>query len=792
MRYFNFALRGLSRKGSLNGLKIICLAAGLALGLVLVAKVVFEGSYDSFYPDSDRVYKVMSNFERDKNTETYGQVSGAIAPAMMRELPEVDCATRYTGLIGNSLCEVGTENKFNAITIFADSMFFEVLPRPIIVGDPRGLREAGQTLISASVAEKLGGIDAAMGKAIMPEGSNMTLTVTGVFEDVPENSSLRYDVVSSVYVMPQWSLENWVGNDRYRAYARLKKDVDADAMAGELRKMQERNVDMEMLKNAGVDIFYTLTPLSEVHSADDGVRNVRNVMLLMAIVIMALAVFNYVLLVVSTMLRRAKTTAVEKCYGASSRDIVMKALAEGALHLGLALLLAFVMLIAFHGQIEKLLGTTLLGMVMWPTVLIAIAISVIVLFVAVSVPAWMFLRVPVAQAFRGGKESRRGWKLSLLFLQFACVACLVTVLSAIGKQYAGMITVDSGYDYERIVLVDAGLLDRDGRKELMQEISALSAVEEITISSSIPMDGPSGNNAWLPNEERELFNCADLYYADENFASALGIDIIDGKGFVKGKDNSKSVIVSETFADKMRENAGWTGSPVGREVCISEHSQGDADAFVIAGVYADILLGSLKNPDERPSVIFCDDGQQELWPPSHIMARVSDLTPEVLGQIRDIVETRIPDHPEVVSAYIEDMGMQYEEERSLRDSIAICGFVSMLIAVAGIAGYSIDEINRRRREIAIRKVNGATSANVLALVGRDITKVAIPALAVGVCAGYIGIQKWLSNFSVIFQLSWWQMLLIWAALYALIIACVAWQARKASMMNPTQALNSDQ
>ena len=291
MKNFNMALRYLFKKGRSNGIKILALAVGLAMGLVLVAKVCFERSYDNFYPDNERIYLVKSDLNRDGKKDSWGQVSGAIAPGMKAEVPGVEFATRYTRIgENNELIMTPEEQYLTATILLADTSFFDIFPRPLLVGDPKDvLARPGYVMISRSLAEKMGGVGNAVGKTFVRDANHGSpFTIGGVFEDIPENSHLRYDAVASLATMPEWSTTNWLGNDRYIAYVKLLPGTDPNGLAPAIRRMQERNQDMEGLKKAGVDLSYSISPLQDIHNNNKEVKDMNYMLIFMAIIMMIL------------------------------------------------------------------------------------------------------------------------------------------------------------------------------------------------------------------------------------------------------------------------------------------------------------------------------------------------------------------------------------------------------------------------------------------------------------------------------------------------------------------------
>lgn len=793
MKNFSMALRSLLKKGRNNGIKILALAVGLALGLVLIAKVCFEQSYDSFYPDNDRVYQVNSGLNRDGKKDSWGQVSGAIAPGMKAEIPEVQYATRYTRFgERNELIVTPEKQYYTATILLTDTSFFDIFPRPILVGDPKDiLARPGYVMISRSLAEKMGGVSEIVGKTFVRDvDRNTPQTIGGVFEDIPENSHLRYDVVGSLAVMPEWSTTNWMGNDRYIAYVKLVPGTDPEQLTPAIRRMQERNQDMEALKNAGVDLFYTISPLQDIHNNNKEVKDMNTMLLFLATILIVIAVLNYILVVISTLIGRSKEVAVHKCYGASGKNILGMILSESLLHLLLALLLGAFLILVCKGKVEGLLSVSLSALFTLPTLTILLGICAIVFGVTCLVPTWLFLRVPVASAFRSVKESKRYWKLCLLFVQFVATSYLVALLITIDRQYDKMITSDPGYTYENLIFCNTrGVADQQ-RERAMDELRRLPEVAVVSISCELPFSYPSGNNVFLPGDDKELFNIADMYSVGDHYFDVMEIPVIEGETFREGESNDDKIMVSRKFVDTMAKTVGWTGSAIGKGIMMTEHSRGNK-VFTICGIYEDFRIGSIKGPDTRASVFFYDSKPRYLITPENILIKMHTLTSDNVRKVNDILTKSMPDKVVEASVYKMNMAEQYQSDRDFRDSIFISGIVALIIALIGLLGYTADETNRRGREIAIRKVNGATAISILRMISRDISWVAIPALGIGVMIAYISASGWLEKFSERIHLS--SFLFIGAALlvYCIIISCVLLRAWKVANENPVENLKSE-
>lgn len=788
MKNLNIALRSLFKKGRSNGIKILSLGVGLAMGLVLISKVCFERSFDKFYPDSDRIYRLHENIIRDGEYKSYGQVSGGVATAMQVEIPEVEKATRLTYIGGDKeLFKTQDGNRYSArYVVMGDTNIFDLLPRPILIGDPKEtLSRPGYVMISNRIAKLLGGAEQAVNKEFEFESSpGQTYTIGGVFEDVPENSHLCFEIVASLEGMSKWSRENWLGNDRYLGYVKLYPGTDPESLTTAIREMQGRHCDLEEVKKAGIDLTYSLVPLMDMHSNSDEVKSMNSLLSFLAFVLIFTAAMNYVLIVISTLINRTKEVAVHKCYGASDKNLFGMIMSETCLHMLISLLLAAFLIVLFRTKTEELLGATLGALFSTQTIVILIGVCIVIFFITGLIPTYMFLRIPVAAAFRNFKESRRYWKLCLLFIQFLATAYLVALLSVINKQYDYMVNVDPGYAYEKLAYCSTQGVEESVRNTAIEELRKIPEVDKVSACYDLPISGMSGNNVSLPGDDRELFNIADMYWVKDDFFSLMEIPVIEGEVFRSDGSASNKVMVSRSFVEKMEQVAGWTGSAIGKNVIITEHSQ-NGEPFTICGVYEDVCIGSTGNPDTRPTALFYDR-----YAPM-ILIKFHEMSPENIKKAQKVLEDVMPDRNVTVTAYYMDMIDLYKDSRTFRDSVMIGGIVTLIIALIGLLGYTSDETNRRGREIAIRKVNGATAWSILKMISKDISYIAIPAIVIGMTVAYYSGTGWLEKFTEKAPIGFFIFLAGAMMVYVLIIACVLYRAWAVSNSNPVDSLKSE-
>ena len=749
MKTIIITFRSFFRKGRNNIIKILSLSIGLAMGLVLIAKVYFEQSYDDFFPDSDRIQQIQSNYTMDNETKDYGQTSGGVAVGMKDVIPEVENATRFTWVAGNTKLITSDRNNYTAdAVIIADTCLFDVFPRRMLAGDARAtLSQPLYALVSSRIAQAMGGADEAMGQTFhFDDRPDRTLTIGGVFEALPRNTHLEYDVVVSLASIGQFMWDgslNWIGNDRYASYVKLVPNADPASVRNGIERVREKYLDRERLEKTGVGIEYSLLPVTDIHTGDRDTKQMLWLLGILAFALLFTAVMNYLLIIISALVNRTREMAVHKCYGASRNIIYGRMFAEAFVDLTVSLLLAGVLIYAFRGAIRSLLGAEPGDLFTKESALILAGVCVAVFLVAGFVPGYLYARIPVAAAFRRFRENRRQWKLALLFVQFIAAGFFVTLLVIIGRQYNYMISNDPGYGYDRLAYCSLNGVPDDLRRKALDEVAGLPEVASVSSSSTLLFFGASGNQVSLPGSDRDLFNIADLYYTGDGYFDMMEIPVTEGRTFTERVASSTEVMVSRQFVEKMKAFADWSDGAVGKSIHISEHSGRNGDIlFTICGVYDDVRLGVIGNTDTRASVMF-----YRSTPSNFLLVKFHRQTPEAVQKVSETLAALLPDKVVEVYSYSAEMVNRYADSRKFRDSVLAGGIVTLIILLVGLLGYTNDEMNRRRRETTIRKINGASVAEIERLFLTDISRMTLPAVVAGCGVAYYVAVKWLEQFT---------------------------------------------
>lgn len=779
-------------------IKVLSLGVGMAIAVILIAKVCFELSYDNVYKDIDRIYKIRTGAVMQGEDKDFGQVSGAIAPGFKAEVPGVLEATRFTGIFNSENFIIDDEgSKVAAEHLLADSCFFRIFNRQFLAGEPeKALRSwSGDVAISKTFAEKLGGVGAAVGKQVANEDNpNLKLTVCGVYEDFPKNGSIHADVILSIEAMSQRSLSNWVGNDRYVAFVKLAEGVDPASLKDAIHEMQKAHQPLEEMEKSGLTLWYFLSPLATEHSSKPEVRNLVFILAIIAALLLLVSIMNYVLVAISDVIRRAREVGVRKCYGAESWDINRILLRETACNLGLSLAVAAALVLAFRGAIESLLGVPVQDLITPLSVWIVICVVVLVFLVSAIIPAQMFTRIPISSAFRGYKESKRRWKISLLSFQFAINAVLVSLVLIVSFQYRKVLNTDPGYEYKNLVYETFPSYDQTKMNAIAGALRSLPEVEAAELTYTMPFEKASGNNVYLPGDDRELFNIADEYGASEGFFDMMGFRLVEGS--VPKEPND--VAVSKSFVTKMAAFADWSDGAVGKIVNISEHGQ-----VTICGVYEDYVIGDVTDMDDRPSVRFCwnrdfyteadKDVDKYDWSGlmHTIVIKLNEVTPASMRKVEKTIKEVAPDSDAEVKSYSETLVNMYDSTKQMKRTYELGSLFALLIAIIGLVSYVRDENFRRSAEIAVRKVNGAQSSEIVSMLVTDILKVAVFAVIIGDAGAWLVAHYWLQQFPVKIALNPLFFIAADIIVLTIIVSVIVLGSLRIAHTNPVESLKNE-
>lgn len=767
MRKLHYTLQTLLRGGGSNIIKVISLTLGLLVGILLFARVAFELNYDSHYAEPDKLY-----YLQRQSVEENGELSGPslaqygpMASALRENFPdEVVNATALSYPEGETFY-YGDQKTDEVLTLYANESLFATTSIPLLQGNASGLADVDVAFVSNAYARRLfGDASQAVGKTIQMKGFrnvNVPLLIRGVYEETPENAELRFDVAYSFPTqMKMWGEERsvWGANISYYTLVRFRSAADVSQVEARMDDMMKKYLPKD--KN-GRKEMYSFTPVQGHHAAKEEVSRMVGILSVLAFALLLMAALNYVLVSVSGIDQRSKSVGVHKCSGASGGNIFAMFLCETGLLLFVVVLLVGLLMVQFREQVEYMAEASLYTLFTWQVLWVPVVAVAGVFLLAGFLPGYMFAAIPVTQVFRRSAGGRNGWKRPLLFVQFAGVPFILGLLMAVLLQYHHVTSKDPGFDPEGIVTAyysfpDATSLFRD-----------LPMVQGYAKGSDVLVEY-SGDN--LNNESGEKISIR-MGAADPQFVPLMGIRLVEGRNFTRKGE----ILVNEEFVRQMR----YADSPIGKQIDYW------AGPVTITGVMKDYAVKSAYFPQDAILLM----GEEPGWGPHTV--RLKPPYDDNLRALNGAMKEMFPGEDIVFASLEQRMELQYDSVRRFRNAVMLAAVSIVLIALMGLLGYTHDEVRRRSKEIAIRKVNGAGVMSILRLLSLDVSAVALPAVVLGTVASYFISGTWLNQFAEQIPLSPLLYIGLAIGLLLLIAGCVVAKAGRIANENPVNSIKSE-
>lgn len=754
-------------KGSIP-FKVISLALGLGMSILLFARVAYEQSYDTCFRDYKHIYQVWSMFimegkSPEPQTMNMGPLAGAIFESFPKEVESATCTNHYLAswplYYGNV--------RFNEKKICADSLFFQTMGIEVLNGNPvQDLQQPNVIYLSKSLAERMFGGENPIGKVIS-YNHERDLTVRGTYADIPDNTTVKADAVISM--PPAWAATqqnySWDGGDSYYQYVRLRPEVDVEALNTRMEKMAEKYLP------ARDSWSYTayVKPLRDTFREQDDVKRMYTIMMTLGLSILFITALNYALVSISSLSRRAKMVGVHKCSGASGSGIFGMFMLETCAVIILALLVMVLLLIGFRDFVEDTASTKLTNLFDGSRLWVPAATVALLLLVGGVLPGRLFAHIPVTQVFRRYTEGKKGWKRPLLFIQFAGVAFICGLMCMVMMQYRYVMSKDMGFKTERIAYTYQYFKSAEESDNAYNFFRSLPYIANVSSAYGNPLDGYSG--CFINGENGEALFSARFDACMDNYYDLMGIQLKEGR---LPRDNSEAVI-NETFVDLMK----WDKEAIGHIV----HTLGDN--ITVCGVVKDFQInGFYAKP--MPYIGF---NTRRFNNELHFLLK--EPFTENLQRLTQDAAKAFPDKTIDFTSMEESMRTMYNPVRVFRNATVVAGVVMFFIMLMGLLGYTTDEVQRRSKEIAIRKVNGAEASDILRLLGNDVLWVAIPAVIIGIAlSGYVN-NLWINAFTAQVSMSVATYLGIGLAVLAVIISCVLIKAWRIANENPVKSIKSE-
>lgn len=768
MKQLYYTIQTLLRGRGSNVIKVISLTLGLLVGILLFARVAFELNYDSYYSEPENLCitlrtGISDGIKKEPNIDNYGK----LAEAIRENFPdEVEDATVLDLFSQSPLYHEGKKME-HVILATSKSHVFSTLGIKVLLGDVSQLDRVDVIFISRSLARRLFADANPIGKTINIE-IDYPLTVQGVFEDIPENTEFHFDGVYSFDTRSkQYGSERggWGYDSSYHCMVRFRHPDEREKVEVRMPEMLKKYIH----NYKGQSEEYSFMTPSQYHLQKPESRKIVMILSILGFAILLVAGMNNVLISVSSLAQRAKSVGIHKCNGASDGHIYRMFLYESALLILLSLLFVTVLLFTFKLEIEDLSGASLKALFTWQTLWVPILVSLVLFLVIGLFPGKLFAAIPVTQVFHRFTAHRFVWKRSLLFIQFTGIAFILGLLMVILLQYHQVMTRDMGYKVDNLAVGWSPYREIDKMDGILR---GLPIVEEFCNASTIIYGGYMGQ-PYTDAHGKEFMG--RIEFVDEHYVPVIGLQIIKGRNIQQDKE----ILINE----EMVRQIGWTDSPIGKNL-----EDGKNNFGTIVGVVKDYVVQSAYMP-QAPVALMSNLEWMNVLNKRNIILK--EPFGENLAKINTLMKEAFPTVDIVFRSARQEIDKQYQEVRRFRNVVIIASIAILLIALMGLFGFVNDEIQRRSKEIAIRKVNGAEVPDILRLVSGNIFWTALSAVLVGIVFAYIVSNKWLEQFSDRVSVNGGHFLVVIIIILLLIMGSVIGRSWNVANENPVNSIKNE-
>lgn len=803
------AFKTLQRNRLVAGINLLGLALGFAVCTLIFLMVLHERDFDRFHSRFERIYRVNTISRYDGSAESTGPYSSyPMGPFLANTFEkEIEAYTRLAPIDQNFVLTYKDQPSTIRQVFAVDSSFFQVFDFPLLVGNPQtAFEDEHNVVLSKQKAEEIFGHTDVLGKVLDKTYANPFkenqdtvehFKVSGVLADIPNQSHLQFDMLFHIKRLPFWAVWNPTLVDNWHAqatitYVSMRSDkVDVAALEkripGELKPRMQESEKVGHQLQALQDIHLRSGKLQDGEVSNHARFDSSYLLIFGAIglFILFIACINYSNLSTIIAGRRGREIAVRKTIGASRGSIIAQFLNESLLTTGLALLLSIGIIFLLRPFLREVDYPVEALKYLWtPGFGLAILAAVFILgIISGAYPAFVVSRFLPVKIFRGGKglEMRRSKLVpALVVLQFTAAIVLVVCTLVTSRQLSFVLKSDMGYATEQVLVADLGMSNIFKSQVIKSEMEKLPGVIDVALSDQTLGEGLTQNGVNYLSKSGKLEHIAIPRLAvDQNFMDFYQMKLVAGKGIsAEGPAKGNEYLINETLAKQL----GWTpAEAIGKQMRYGEM----ADMGQIVGVVKDFHFNSLYQNIEPLCM------RASNWTTSvSVKVATKDLSKN-LAVLTQVWQKVIPDKPFDYVFMDDRFAAIYEAESRLNRLTQFGSMLAIFIACLGLFGLATYAVERRTKEIGIRKVLGASIGSITTLLSREfIQLVIISTLIAGPIAWYLA-DQWLQNFSYRIEPQWWMFLIAGLGAASLAFATISIQSIRAAIMNPVKSLKSE-
>jgi len=799
--YFKTAFRNFWKNKTFSAINIFGLTIGMTSCLLIALYIRHETSYDDFELKGSRIVRVIMGYKFDGDNELRkgNFTSVRVAPVFKKTFPEVETAVRMfksEKVVGYN-DQLFTEKMF----MFADPSFFDVFSFQTLQGDRKSMLSApNEVVLTVSTAKKYFGNDPgsynnAIGKALHVGNDSIPYKVTGIIQDCPSNSQIKFDLLasfSSMGLKKDYEETYWDAN--YTTYLLLNSKKAIAGLQAKIPPFMKKE-----MSGKGATVSFDLEPFTRIHlhseyGGFEPNNSITYIYILgaVALLILIIVCFTYINLSTARSMERAKEVGIRKVIGAGKKQLFWQFIGESAIVCLIAVVLSLALSLVALPWFNRLSEKQLVAHSLFSPsfILIALGVAVMVSLLAGTYPALILTGFQPVKVLKGAfkNSGQAQWlRKSLIVFQFVISIFLIVSTFIIQKQLYYIQHKKLGYDREHVLLLPMDTKIFDNLSAIKQQFKTNPDIINVSGCQSTPVNIGGGYNmrsATMPDNQQMSVTASPV---DEDYIKTAGLQLIAGTDLTEQdlkdvqvkdrKDRLFHFILNESAAKAL----GWTPEEaIGKKMFMDNSRPG-----VVKGVIKDFHFESLHN-SIRPLVLFPAEWGRTL------MVKMSGYhLPQTIAFLETKWKSLVPHRPFDYRFMDEDYNTLYNAEQRLGKVMSLFAAVAIVLACIGLFGLSSYAVQQRIKEIGVRKVLGASVFNLWTLLSKDFILLVILSCLIATPVAWYSMHNWLLDYEYRTTISWWIFVAAGAGALLITLFTVSFQGIRAALANPVKSLRTE-
>jgi putative ABC transport system permease protein len=798
--YLKIAFRNQTKNKVFSIINLLGLSIGLTVAVLILNYVSFEFSFDKMHTKRDRIYRVESRFyEGGELTDDWGTSSFGYGKGISDEMTGIEDYVRI-GVQNTEQTVIYREKRMRENGIaYAGPSFFSIFDFKLKDGAANDQLSLPNTVvITEDVARRFFKGENPIGQLLtFASGSSFReCEVTGVLENFPKNSHIRFDYLISYETLPNWMKDFWLLHEAY-TYLLLSPEKDPKEIEADFPEMAEKYKTSDVLRNKTWAV--SLVPLDEIHlnpqkqyeKETKGNRKSLITLILIAVVILLTAWINYINLTTARSMERAKDVGVRKVVGAHRHQLVQQYLTESWLVNLVAILLAAVLVFALKPVFNQIIGEDIGLFILKQPVFWLSATAVLLAGILLSgfYPAFIMTRVKPAIILKGNyfnSGSAGITRQALVVFQFAAALFLICGTFIVFRQVSFMQRQPLGVALDQTIVLKFPV----SRENLDQRVAMFAdnleheaEISRVTLTDAVPgMEVAYFASNRLQGVAEDQYRLYEMLSVDDNYFETFDFELLAGRSFQRGFGNERENLLINQSAMALL-GIEKPEDALGQKVML----EGEADPVKIIGVVKNWHQRGLNNA--HTPIMFIMNGRLSWVPLKYIAIKTNQANYDATLQLtRDRWESYFPEASFDYFFLDQFFDSQYKTDKRFGQIVGIFTGLAFFISVMGLWALAAYTASKKIKEVGVRKVLGAHIGNLVLMFSKEIIVLILIALLIAVPLSVLVMKSWLLNYAFRTEVSWWIYLAGGIITMGIAMFTVCWQSWNAATRNPVEAL----